>query len=94
MNPDHQVPDGTPMVTLSCGEAVFNTDPRWAAECMARHRHVMTLRALGLDARRTYLLNVAQSEGAESAKRLKDAFAKDWEERRAAERAEKEAMKP
>lgn len=82
------------IVTLSCGEAVDSTDPRWRDECEARHRHLMTLRALGLEARRSYLSTVEQREGAESAKRLKDAFAKDWEQRKAAEREAKEAMKP
>lgn len=82
------------IVTLSCGEAVESTDPRWRDECAARQRHVQTLRALGLDARRTYLATVEQHEGALSAARLKEAFARDWEDRKKAERAAKEAMKP
>ena len=78
MNPDLEAPAGTPIVTLACGEAVFNTDPRWLAECQARHRHVLTLRGMALQARREYLKRVTESEGELSALRLKEAFAKEY----------------
>ena len=82
--------DESKRVTLACGEAVFNTDPRWLAECQARHRHVLSLRHLNVQARRDYLANVERAEGALSAVRLKEAFTADWNERKAAAEAAKE----
>ena len=90
MNPDLEAPPGTPIVTLACGEAVFSNDPRWRDELLARHRHVLTLRHMGVQARRDYLANVERVEGAESAKRLKTAYAADWQERKEAADAAKE----
>jgi len=88
MNPDHDAPEGTPIVTLANGEAVFNTDPQWAEECRQRHAHVLQLRGIRDSAqRRQYVEQVRRAEGDLSAERLKEAYSKDWQERKDAAEA-------
>lgn len=85
MNADHEAPAGTPIVTLANGEAVFNTDPLWRAECLARHQHVLNLRGIRDQAmRRAYVDQVRRKEGDLSADRLKAEYLADWEARKAA----------
>jgi len=74
-------------VLLIDGSRVADSDPRWAAECLTRQRHVESLRALDLVGRRDYLEAVERSEGAEAARRVKLRYAQDWEDRRTAARA-------
>lgn len=82
------------LVTLATGEVVDSADPAWRDECLTRHRHVQSMRSLGLEGRRDYLARVKAAEGEIAAQRLREAFAKDWDERKAAEQRTKEAMKP
>ena len=65
-------------VTLATGEVVDSSAPAWREECAQRWRHVLNLRRLNLHQRRDYIENVERKEGAESAHRLKHAFAADW----------------
>lgn len=69
--------------TLIDGRVVSGTSPEWAAECLQRHRHVQSMRALDLPGRRRYLEDVAKAEGQEASRRLAEAYREDWERRRA-----------
>ena len=73
-------------VSLCDGTRVPDADPRWAAECLRRQRHVEALRGLDLAGRREYFANVRDREGPEAHHRLQLRYAQDWEERRAAAR--------
>jgi len=68
-------------ITLIDGTEVASDSPAWAAECLARHRHVQTMLRLDLEGRRDYLRRVVETEGPEARKRLEDAFSKAWEAR-------------
>lgn len=62
------------IVTLVDGTPVDSDSPEWRAECEARWRHVMTMGSLTTQGRRDYLERVAQAEGAESRRRLAEAY--------------------
>lgn len=72
------------LVTLATGEVVDSADPAWRDECAARFRHVQSMRSLGLEGRRVYLESVGRKEGPLAEQRLREAYAKDWEARKAA----------
>ncbi|MEY4635646.1 MAG: hypothetical protein RJA55_1444 [Acidobacteriota bacterium] len=73
-----------PTVTLIDGTEVDSASWSWAEECAQRHRHVLNMRRLDVHARRDYLSNVDRREGEEAGRRLREAFAADWEERKSA----------
>lgn len=82
------------LVTLADGREVPDDSPLWRDECLARARHVQTLRSLDLRGRRDYFVQVTQDEGETAANRLMAAYMADWEERREQARratAEREA---
>lgn len=82
-------------VTLSNGDRVAPDSLAWRDECAQRHRHVMTLRSIGtVVERRSYVATVAHREGSEAGKRLTEAYARDFEQRKAAEAAARKEMAP
>lgn len=60
-------------------------DPRLAEREAARVRqvHIANLRRLGSQGRRDYVAAVERREGAAAAQLLRDAYAADWERRKA-----------
>lgn len=69
-------------VALATGEVVSTSSLAWLQECKARHDHVQTLLSMrGVymrHARQRYLADVEASEGAEFARRLKQALLQAW----------------
>ena len=69
-------------VTLADGREVDSSSEAWRLECLARHNHVQTLlRMRGAHlrhARQQYIADVERAEGAESARRLRDALQAAW----------------
>lgn len=74
-------------VTLADGRQVDSASEDWRQECLAVHTHVQNLRGRSLAQRREYLRALQHRTGAELALRVTDAYAKDWEARKAATRA-------
>lgn len=72
----------TKTVALIDGRIVPTDSIEWMHECARRHAHVVTMRSLSLQQRRDYIADVGRSEGSESARRLAEAYAMDWQERR------------
>lgn len=69
-------------VTLIDGTEVDSADARWRDECMRVHRHVVTMRTIGRDGRNDYLAAIQRTDGAAWAKRVAEAYLRDWTERR------------
>ena len=82
------------MVTLSNVDQVPSDSLLWREECLQRHRHVENLRKLTVVERRAYVSDVAHREGNEAGKRLTEAYAKDFEKRKAAEAAARAQVAP
>jgi hypothetical protein len=79
-------------VTLHDGREVSSDSEEWKAECLRKweahhpdsthHAHLMNLRGIpGAADRRAYIEAVSRAEGSYAAERLKEAYAKVWEER-------------
>lgn len=71
-------------VTLCDGRQVDSASEDWRQECLAVHTHVQNLRGRSLQQRREYLRALEHRAGPELALRVTDAYAKDWEARKAA----------
>lgn len=83
------------MVTLSNGDKVPSDSLQWREECATRWLHVQTLRSIGERAnRQAYIAAIAHREGSEAGKRLTEAYAKDFETRKAAEAAARAQVAP
>lgn len=74
-------------VTLCDGREVDSASEEWRQECLAVHTHVANLRGRSLAQRREYLRAIESRAGAELALRVGEAYAKDWEARKAAMKA-------
>lgn len=70
-----------PSVTLINGTEVDSASPEWRAECLARQRHCDNLARLNRQQRNDYIDNVQRKEGAESARRVRAEFVRQWDER-------------
>lgn len=77
----------THLVTLCDGRQVDSASEEWRKECLAVHTHVQNLRGRSLNQRREYLRALQHGSGPELALRVSDAYAKDWEDRKAATKA-------
>lgn len=77
----------TAVVTLCDGRQVDSASEEWRQECLAVHTHMVNLRGRALAQRREYLRALEHRAGAELARRVADAYAKDWEARKAAKAA-------
>ena len=73
-----------PTVTLATGEVVPSNSPQWRDECFARWQRVVSMRLMGIFARRATLDEVEAKEGAEARRRLEVEFEKDWKARKGA----------
>jgi len=82
-------------VRLANGDVVPSDSLAWRDECAIRWRHVQTLRSIGsMVERRAYVATVAHREGNEAGKRLTEAYAADFEKRKAAEAQARREMAP
>lgn len=70
-------------VTLIDGTEVDSASESWRLECAVRYQHVLNLRRLTLQQRRDYIDTVERKHGAEAARRLREAYTKDWQCRQA-----------
>mgnify|MGYP006347329143 CR=1 FL=1 len=96
MAEDFQNTDGEQgFVRLANGDKVPSDSLAWRDECATRWRHVMTLRSISERVnRQSYIAAVAHREGSEAGKRLTEAYAKDFETRKAAEAAARAQVAP
>lgn len=72
-------------VNLCDGRQVSSASEEWRQECLAVHTHVQNLRGRSLAQRREYMRALEHRAGPELARRVADAYAKDWEARKAAQ---------
>jgi hypothetical protein len=70
-------------VTLINGTQVATDSDAWREECLVRHRHVQNLRRLDRLGCHDYLTRVRRAEGDVAGDRLQQAYADDWERRKA-----------
>jgi hypothetical protein len=92
---DFENTDGMGFVQLANGDRVASDSLAWRDECATRWRHVQTLRSIGsVVERRAYVAQVAHREGNEAGKRLTEAYADDFEKRKAAEAAARAQVAP
>lgn len=81
-------------VMLSNGDRAPSDSLLWREECLRRQRHVENLRKLTVVERRSYVSDVAHREGNEAGKRLTEAYAADFEGRKAAEAQARREIAP
>lgn len=73
------MPPGVTVRTLVDGTIVTSDSREWHQECLHWHRHVLNLRGRPIEFIKGYVSDVRRSEGEEAAKRLKQAYADDWQ---------------
>ena len=71
-------------VQLLDGREVTTDHPDWRTECLERHSHVLRMRRLDTNGRRLYIEDIRRQQGDAAANRLRDAYGRDWEQRKAA----------
>lgn len=76
------LPVGVTIKTLIDGTIVRSDSPEWQDECLKRHKHLLNIRGRDIATIKGYIANVRVSEGEVAAKRLKDAYADDWADRK------------
>lgn len=70
---------GVTVKTLVDCVVVTSDSREWQAECLHWHRHVLNLRGRPIDFIKGYVADVRRKEGEEAARRLKQAYADDWQ---------------
>lgn len=70
---------GVTVKTLVDGTITTSDSREWQRECLHWHRHVLNLRGRSIDFIKGYVADVRRKEGEEAARRLKQAYADDWQ---------------